>query len=266
MADVLVTFGGDSSQLDAAASRVRNSVAQVQQSATDAGHAGAVGFGKLTASMTAAGVAAPILLRAIDAVVGSLKNLTVAAFEYGLQVKDMSESTGLTIAQVGILGRIAANTGTDLAAFTTGMRTLNSVMGDAMNGSEQAEKKLAQLGIKARDLVDASAIERLRMVAEGIAKIGDEATRRAVATDFFGKSTGKLIETLGEFGPAMKEASQGFDADAFSAHVQAVDRGKIAWDSFTLSLKEGALVVIGETVDAMEKLSAAAMKIGRAHV
>jgi hypothetical protein len=92
-------------------------------------------------------------------------------------------------------------------AIDKGLEKLSRGIGEALNGSEEAEKSFAKLGLSAEQLASVPLDEAFHRIADQIKKLPTDVQRSAAAFDVFGKRGQALMETLGrgrEFFEAIK--------------------------------------------------------------
>jgi hypothetical protein len=127
---------------------------------------GKTGFSGLAQSMglsegaavgLAAGVAvaAAAIVAAVSAAISlsvGLFNLTKSASEYGSEIKDASDKTGLSASTLTTLKYAADNAGSSLETVTSGTAKFAKLIGEASDGNVKAQKTLKELGVTSKDL------------------------------------------------------------------------------------------------------------------
>jgi hypothetical protein len=182
---------------------------------------GKTGFSGLAQSMglsegaavgLAAGVAvaAAAIVAAVSAAISlsvGLFNLTKSASEYGSEIKDASDKTGLSASTLTTLKYAADNAGSSLETVTSGTAKFAKLIGEASDGNVKAQKTLKELGVTSKDLNTA-----LSEVTKTIFDAKDGTEQIVIAQKAFGKSGADLIPVIKQFGgdlaAAQKEAER----------------------------------------------------------
>jgi hypothetical protein len=158
-------------------------------------------------SIVKAGAAAFGAFKVGEMLIGAAKS----AFEYAASLKELSQQTGVTVEQYQILGRAALANGVQQDTMNTAMKRLNSTLGEAQAGSEEAIKKFKQLGISKEQINSfQQAGDIMPYVMEGIKNVGDAAKQAAAAKQLFGKAAGDLL-------PVLTQGAQGYNVMAEEA-------------------------------------------------
>lgn len=139
------------------------------------------------AAITAVGAAAIATARA-------LFDLTVASAEYGAQIFDAKEKTGLTTETLSALRFAADQSGSSLDEVTNASARFAKTVGDAANGSEKAQAKLERLGVTSKDLDTA-----LGQALKTIVNLPPGIEQMTAAQDAFGRSGANLLPFIKSF-------------------------------------------------------------------
>lgn len=164
-------------------------------------------FTSLTGIATAAG--AGILAVTAVAVSASLAlfNLSKAAAEFGGEIFDAHEKTGLSTESLSAMKFAADQSGTSLDAITGATAKFAKTLGEAARGSGSAQEKLARLGVTSTD-TDTAFKQALRTIAAAPAGY----RQMALAQDAFGKSGAELLPFIksfeGDLDGLIKKASE----------------------------------------------------------
>jgi hypothetical protein len=178
---------------------------------------GKTGFSGLAQSMglsegAAAGLAGGVAIAAaaITAAVAAavslsvgLFNLTKFASEYGSEIKDASDKTGLSASTLTTLKYAADNAGSSLETVTSGTAKFAKLIGQAAEGNEKAQKTLKELGVTSKDLNTA-----LGEVSETIFNAKEGTEQIVIAQKAFGKAGADLIPVIKQFGGNLAEAQK----------------------------------------------------------
>ena len=109
-------------------------------------------------------------------------------------------------------------------------------IGEAANGSAEAQKKLAMLGLTVKDLKGKSTSEQFDMIAKGISSIQDPAQRTAAAMKWFEEGGAKMIDFLRNYKQQGDElAARGAIID--DAQLKAAEEFNQALTDISVTLK-----------------------------
>lgn len=127
---------------------------------------------------------------------GGLTMIAQQLGDFGGEIDDMSQRTGLTTEAVSELGHAATMSGTDLGTLEGGLTKMQKLLSEAALGSKSATGELQQLGLKASDLVNLAPDQQMAKFADAIAGLSSPADRANAAMSIFGKSGQKLLPML----------------------------------------------------------------------
>jgi hypothetical protein len=139
---------------------------------------------------------AGILAVTSAAVTGSIAlfRLAQAASEYGSEIFDATEKTGLAAETISSLKVAADQSGTSLDSVTSGLAKFAKTIGEANDGSDQAQAKLKKIGVTSLDLDTA-----LSQALATIAKYPPGVQQMTAAQAAFGKSGADLLPFIKSF-------------------------------------------------------------------
>jgi len=138
-----------------------------------------------------------------------------AAIETAANMSELAQETGFTVEQ---LSRLQYVSGRGVEEFSTGIRTFNQRITEAIQHGGQAQATFQSVGISLADLKTKSPYEILMRVADAFAHTADGAGKVTVASDLFGSRTGvHLIPTLNKGSAAIKQF--GDEADRMGATI-----------------------------------------------
>lgn len=192
-----------------------------------------MGINGLTLSATAA--AAAVL------------TLTKNAADYGDQLDNMSQRTGIAVEELAKLQYAAKLSDTSSEALQKGVTTLSSMMVAAASGADASSKLFEKYGIAVRkaDGSIKSSTEVLYELADLFATMPDGVEKTSMATEFFGKKMGvELIPLLNQGGAALK--AMGDEAERLG-----------------LVLSKEQAAAAAEFNDNLDRMSAAAGSLGK---
>ena len=124
--------------------------------------------------------------------------------EFGSQLDDMSQRTGISAEALSALGYAAKLSGTDLETLEGGVRKMQRFLVEAAQGSKSAESTLSRLGLRLSDLGRLTPDQQFELLSDRISKIKDPAIRAATAMEIFGKTGTALL-------PMMQDGAKGIE-------------------------------------------------------
>ncbi len=140
-----------------------------------------------------------------------LFELANAASEYGSEIKDASDKTGLSAETISTLKFAADSAGSGLEAISGSVTKFSKLIGSAAEGSKEAKESLIRLGLdpkKAINDLDGS----LEKVFKQIFDAKNPIVATKLATEAFGKSGADLIPVIkqmnGDFAAFKEEAKR----------------------------------------------------------
>lgn len=187
---ILFRLKGDSSDAVRAFNQVERE--QTNLTKTSASLSGSLA-GMINPATLAAAAVAGIGIAAV-AVGKGLFNLAQSASEYGSEIFDATEKTGLAAETISSLKVAADQSGTSLDAVTGGLGRFAKTIGDAGDGSDKAQAKLNKLGVTSKDLDTA-----LAQALTTIAKYPPGVEQMTAAQAAFGKSGADLLPFIKSF-------------------------------------------------------------------
>lgn len=146
------------------------------------------------AGLAAAGTAITAVATAALALTKQLFDLSRSASEFGSEIWDAKEKTGLTAETLSAMKFAADQSGASLDDITSSTAKFAKLMGDAADGSEKAQDKLKALGVTSKDL-DTALAEALKTIAE--MPPGVEQMNAAIKA--FGRSGADLLPFIKSF-------------------------------------------------------------------
>lgn len=234
-ASLLLRIKGDATDAVRALNQTEREAAQLTTTTT--GLASSFSSFAAPAALVAVGITAV----ATAAIAGgrALFEMSRSASEFGSAIFDASEKTGLSAERLSAMKFAADQSGTSLDAVTAATARFSKVIGDAANGSNEAEAKLKRLGVTSTDLDTA-----LKQALETIVKTTGGAQQMALAMDAFGKSGADLL-------PFIKS----FDGDLDALTQKAKELG--------VTITDEAAAAADEFGDQLDTLSAQFAGVGR---
>jgi hypothetical protein len=214
-----VIIDGDASGVVKAAGIAQGALGklQVQMGALEAASAKGLSFSGL----------AGIGLSATAAAAG-LFAITKSAADYGDQLDNMSQRTGVAVEDLAKLQFAAKMSDTTNEALGKGLAVLSNLMVGAAGGAEESSKLFERYGIAVRNADGSvrSTIDVLGDLADVFTTLPDGAEKTALATEFFGKKIGvELIPLLNQGKDGLK--ALGDEAERLGLVISA-DQAKAA--------------------------------------
>lgn len=131
---------------------------------------------------------------ALGAAKSILTALTIGAAKHAKEVETQAMALGVSADAFERYSRVAEMTGASSEQFSTGLAFLEQNINEARNGSEEAQKSFAQLGVSFAKGVPIEKI--LANVTNKISKLGDAAQRVDVTKKLFGRGGVALLPML----------------------------------------------------------------------
>ena len=234
----------------------------------DTGKKGEMGFGKIAAGVTLAGVAAKAVSIAMNAARAVVQGFS-DALDLGGRLSELSTRTGETAGKLLVLETAFKNSGLEASAVGQVINKLQNFMQDATNGGEKQTKVMRDLGITMADLAGKTPSEQMEVFAKKIAAIEDPTQRAATASEVFGeKLGGKLLPLLVDFSGNIEDARtkvgsleqvMNDNADVFDRFSESIEtvQGKVV--SFSAGILSETLPALQDLGSKMEGVDAAGL-------
>lgn len=190
------------------------------------------------------------MMIASTAVVGAFAACVYAAADYGEQLVETSQKTGMAVEELGALKYAAEQSGVGFEQMRTGLSRMQRAAFDAAHGMKEQADTFRMLGVSVQDASGGmrSGTEIFRDVAERIAEMDDPTTQAALAMRVFGKSGAELLPLLKEGGAGIDELMQRAEKLGLVMSEEAARDAEEfgdAIDDLKLSAK-GVAIAIGE--------------------
>lgn len=124
------------------------------------------------------------------------------------QLQNLADRTGLTVETLQAMSESGADAGATLEDVNGAARAMANFMQQAEQGGKGASQTLSDLGLSAKELLDASPDEKLRLFMDAIAGIEDPTRRAALAQDVFGRGAVSLLPILASGSGALEAYKQ----------------------------------------------------------
>ncbi|MGH9819613.1 MAG: hypothetical protein ACRD43_05540, partial [Pyrinomonadaceae bacterium] len=226
-------------------------------------------FGSLTGAANAAAGSIPIAFAgAVTAVVGlgvavaavgaGFFDLAQHASESAGQMFDFQRKTGLSAAALSTLKLAADQSGSSFEHVTKGATKFGMVIGNAANGSKEAQKILKDLGVTSSDL--GTALNQVFTKIDGTSNITD---KLRLAGEAFGKKLGAdMIPVIAQLGGSLKEATayaEKMGLTLSEQDIQAAHDFGDSWRLLTGQIEAGAerfaLAYAPQITEAIQEIS-----------
>ena len=122
----------------------------------------------------------------------------------GSDLLNMSERTGVAVEALSELQYAAEQSGASVEDLEMGLRAMSKNIFEAAMGSTAAQRSLAMLGLRLRDLIGLSPDQQFELIADRLSRIQNPALRTALAMEIFGRSGTKLL-------PLISRGAQGIE-------------------------------------------------------
>lgn len=129
-------------------------------------------------------------------------SLTKSAVAYADSLADISDATGIAVENIMGFSKAVQAAGGNTEKALAGISKFGLTLGDAAQGSLDAQFALAQVGITLEDLRKLSEAELLSKAIKGLDNISNSSLRATIQNDIFGKSVR---------GVNMQKVAEGYD-------------------------------------------------------
>jgi hypothetical protein len=151
---------------------------------------------------------------------------TVAQAKIASQINQQSQRLGTSIEQLSRY-QYAAEQAADMTegALASALQRMNTNTGMAAQGTGRAQKAFQELGLSAQHLSTLPLNDRLELIADSLAKVGDRAAQTRLAEKIFG--TGDIVSLLNQGADGLRQLTEESDrlgATLDGKSVQALDK------------------------------------------
>lgn len=137
--------------------------------------------------------------------VGMFTQVIGNALKYAASLKEVSSRLGVTTKDLQVLRYAAQQNGIAQETLDNGLEKLTLTLGRVAAGAQGPIKALSAIGVTAKQLQGKDTGEALRIIADGLARIGDRSQRAAVEVALFGETGAKLDALLGRGSEGINE-------------------------------------------------------------
>ena len=150
--------------------------------------------------------------------------------KYADAISDLSDVTNISIGAITAFGKAALISGGDVDSANTSLLKFTQTIGDAAEGSKQAQLALEQVGISLTDLKTLSEEELLKKTMSGLAGMEDATKRMSAQVALFGKGARNI--NFGNMAGAFDGAAAGS-----AKYAAAIKAGADAQQALEVNLK-----------------------------
>lgn len=114
--------------------------------------------------------------------------MTYKAMQFSDEMSDLSDATGVSIAKILQLSNATQRAGGNFEGGSKAITKFIQNIDTAASGSQEMQDSFAKAGVSLNDLANLSVEQLLNKTSQGIAQIGEDATKTGAKMDLFGKS------------------------------------------------------------------------------
>lgn len=160
-------------------------------------------FGKIK-KFAAGAISVAAVKKGIDTVL----DLVNATSDYGDKVDKQSQVLGLSRKAYQEWDYILGQNGASIDSMATSMKTLNSLILSAAEGSEESKDAFAELGLGIHEIETLNPEEQFEAVVRAFQKLPAGANKSALAVKIFGKNGMQLLPLLNQSSDSIDELRQ----------------------------------------------------------
>jgi hypothetical protein len=164
---------------------------------------------------------------------------TKAALDFGGQLSDLSNRTGIAAGDLQVMGQAFKNNGLSIEAVGPAVNRLQKALAGVNEDGQATGGIFARLGLNMEEMMAAAPDEQFRRVGAAISGLSDPTERTAAAMAIFGRSGGELMALFNSpdaFGQAAKEVG---------AQAAIMDRNAALFDDISDKLALAGLKMQG---------------------
>lgn len=232
--ELFAKISADSSGFDKAISRAEKAGNSLKNSLSDT-------FGKIK-TVVAGALSVAVIKKGVDAVL----DLANATAEAGDRIDKQSQVLGMSRKAFQEWDYILAQNGASIDSMASSMKTLNSAIMSATDGSDEYNEALIRLGLNHVELSNMDMESQFESVVRAFQKMPAGAQKSALAVKLFGKNGMELLPLLNQADTSIDELRQRAEElglimsdDAIDASVKygdALDDLKRTFNSFKYSI------------------------------
>ncbi len=148
----------------------------------------------------------------------------VHAYNFGGEMQDMADRTGMPIGKLLVLTQALKDCGVEFEGLVPAVKKMNTAL-VAAAGKNGNAKPFEQIGLSVKELLALEPADQFEAVSKAISKLGSTAARTKAAVDIFGKAGVNMLSFFAD-GEAMQTArdSLGKQAGILEKNAAAFDR------------------------------------------
>ncbi|MGE0606566.1 MAG: phage tail tape measure protein [Pirellulales bacterium] len=187
--------------------------------------------------------------------------------DFGSQLFDMGQRTGVSVEALSELSYAAQQSGANMETLEGGLRKMQKFLVGVAKGSDESKKTLSRLGLTLGDLSHLAPEDQFALLGDRLSKINDPAVRAAVAMEVFGKTGTALLPMLSEGAAgleAMRQQARDLGLTMSDEDAQSADALGDALDSLWATMKAGVVAIgaaLAPTLTELAQSFARGMKI-----
>ncbi|WP_052010071.1 MULTISPECIES: hypothetical protein [unclassified Alteromonas] len=143
----------------------------------------------------------------------------------GDSIAKLSDRVGISTESLSALQHMAELNGESIEGLDKSIEKMSRSIGEASRGIGTGKKAFEELGISINQLQGLNAEERFLTIAEAIKGVGDKSLQASYASDIFGRSGIKLINTLDQGREGFEAAKN--EVESLGLALNRVDAAKI---------------------------------------
>ena len=158
----------------------------------------------------------------------------------GDQLDKLSTRTGVTVETLSGLKFAAEQSGTSIDSLGAALFRMNRRIGNATSGTGPAVRALKELGLSAEELSRLSPDKQLKIVADALSKVGNEALASQFSFEILGDNFRDLVPLLanGASGiQALEDKAKSLNLILTGSQAKAAAAFSDAWGVITAQLK-----------------------------
>jgi hypothetical protein len=267
MSKATVTFAANDQGLSTTIRKIDGDMGKMKSETKSAASAVGMSFKKMAGAAAGLAVGIGAVKLGFAAARKTIQGFS-DAIDMGGRLNDLSASTGETAGNLLILERAFQNSGSSAEAAGGSINKMQKFLNDAKMGIKMNNDVLEELGINLEEISKKSPIEQIGMLAEKFAAIENDTKRAGLAMNVFGRSGGKLIPLLRNFGSEVGTAKSELGSLARIMDEKNVmfdnlaDRMAVVKGKFT----EFAAGILSQVLPALELMSTYLSRIDAAGI
>lgn len=197
-----------------------------------------------------------VLDRAFEAIKGMIEK----SMELGVELKHMSEQTGISAENLSVLRYVSETTDVSFETLSKGFKKLSTTIFEMHEGTKLAKDSFAALGLSEQqvDAVGNDMYGVMALVADKFKEMPDGIQKNAIATQLFGRAGQELIPVLNQGAAGIEEYRAKAQSLGIVLDEQGVEKMETLHKSLVdvkASFEGAALSITGAMAPALEKLA-----------